>query len=163
MKRATHMLTGAAMGAFVASLMGEDPVGLMVLGGVFGTVPDLDVMVARLGFDVHRSPASHSLMASVILAAGWAIALTAVGDTLDELGGWFQLWPSTIVVLSSTFLHAVEDSMTRAGCKLMYPLSRKILRGPVRYDDVAANAALSAIALLLMLVSLANDLSPLLP
>lgn len=163
MKRTTHMLSGVAIGALVASLLGEEPLGLMLLGGLFGTVPDLDMVVARMGLDVHRSPASHSLLAAVLLSVGWAVALASAGDVLDEAGAGIPLWPSAAVVLLSVFLHAAEDSVTRAGCRLLFPLSRRVFRGPVRYDDVVANASLSALALLVLLISLTNDLSKLLP
>jgi membrane-bound metal-dependent hydrolase YbcI (DUF457 family) len=51
-------------------------------------------------------------------------------------------------------LHAAEDSLTLAGCALFYPLSRRRWSGPVRYDDVVANALLSSAAALVIIAGL---------
>ncbi len=70
---------------------------------------------------------------------------------------------STCVVLLSVFLHALEDSWTLYGCKLLYPASRKVFNGPVRYDDLGANLMIALIALSVLAIASLSDLSALLP
>ncbi|MCJ7606658.1 MAG: metal-dependent hydrolase [Thermoplasmata archaeon] len=159
MKRTTHLLSGMAIGALTASLLGEQPLFLLLLGGAVGTAPDLDIVLARAGLRVHRCVVSHSLLAAALFSAAWLAMLSAISEFWGSLAPSVPLWPSVAVVFLSAFMHAAEDSMTRAGCKLFYPFSRRVFRGPIRYDDLVTNASVSAVALLVVLVSLANDLS----
>jgi len=143
MKRVTHMALGAAAGVLVSFAAGQPPLFLAVVGGLFGVVPDLDLLFSGLGKNVHRSPATHSLLASVLFACAWAIAVFSENrlfgtEHLDAV----PLWISSLAVFVSAFLHAASDSATIHGCILMFPLTRRRFRGPVRYDDVAANSLL---------------------
>jgi len=160
MRQATHILTGAAVGALFASLFDLETLDFMILGGVFGTVPDLDVLFSGFGRRVHRSAATHSIAASVGFALAWIPILAATdqliaSSPLDS----FELAPSSLVVFLSTFLHAVEDSATVYGCRTLYPVSMKVYRGIVKYDDWAANTALFIIAAAVILLCLEIDLS----
>jgi membrane-bound metal-dependent hydrolase YbcI (DUF457 family) len=130
----------------------------MVLGAAFGLVPDLDLLLSGFGRKVHRSPASHSLMASFILGILWMTALIILRDRLsfDLLQG-IPIPSTSLVVFFSSFLHAAEDSLTLYGTRLLFPISKRTFRGPVRYDDYFANLALCALAALLILVSLEFD------
>ncbi len=136
----------------------------MVLGGFFGIFPDFDIIFSGLGRRVHRSAASHSLLASSIFALAWAVLLMTVSG-MPHLS-WLDaipLVPSTVVVFLASFVHTLEDSLTFQGCRLFYPLSLRKYKGGVRYDDVAANAILTVIAVGVTLLFIQIDLSSLLP
>ncbi|MGQ9588562.1 MAG: metal-dependent hydrolase [Thermoplasmata archaeon] len=160
MRQVTHILTGAAVGALFASLFDFGALDFMILGGVFGTAPDLDVLFSGFGRRVHRSAATHSIVASVGFAIAWIAILIATNklvafSPLDS----FELAQSSLVVFLSTFLHAAEDSVTVYGCRILYPISMKVYRGVVKYDDWAANTALFIIGAAVILLCLEIDLS----
>ena len=154
MRRVTHMALGAAAGALISSAAGQPPLFLAVVGGFFGVVPDLDLLVSCLGKNVHRSPATHSLLASILFACAWAVAVSFESrlfgtEQLDAV----PLWLSSLAVFGSAFLHAASDSATIHGCILMFPLTRRRYRGLVRYDDVAANSLLLILSVAVIAVS----------
>lgn len=157
-KRTTHLLSGAAVGALLSFLTGEDLFALVAVGSVAGIAPDFDLLLAPMARGIHRSAASHSLLAAVVLSSSWAAVLVLLMSEADApmLDGGFVL-ASSLVVFLSVFLHAAEDSLTIAGCTLLYPVSRRRWKGPVRYDDFLVNTAISASAVLVALVC-AGDL-----
>lgn len=132
---------------------GEGFVELVMVGGFFGILPDFDLMLSPLWRGAHRSVASHSLLASFLAAGGWFVVLRLVIEPWGLMDATGLLLPSILVAFSASFAHAAEDSLTRQGCVLLYPLSRRRLRGPVRYDDVATNTLISLCAVLALLLS----------
>lgn len=158
MKRVTHVALGAAAGALISSVAGQPPLFLAVVGGLFGVAPDLDLFLSGLGKNVHRSPATHSLLASVLFACAWAMAVFSENslfgtDHLDAV----PLWISSLAVFASAFLHAASDSTTVQGCILMFPLARRRYRGPLRYDDIVANSLLLVLSAAVIAVSFGFD------
>lgn len=145
-KRTTHLLSGMAVGALASLLLGEGALELVVVGGLFGILPDLDLVLSPLWPRVHRSAWSHSLLASVLMALALYLAmrLLLMPEGLIESGVLLEL--SAITAFAAAFLHAAEDSLTLHGCRLLYPISRRRWRGPVRYDDLVSNAMLSIVA-----------------
>ena len=160
LKRTTHLVSGIAMGALVSSLTQGDLPLHIAIGAFFGVAPDLDLLLAGLARRAHRSPASHSLLASSGFALIWAVALLVLRDqaAFDFLSG-FPVMSTASVAFLASFLHASEDSLTIQGTKLLYPFSRKTFRGPVRYDDHTANLILSILAVFAILLSIEVDLS----
>ncbi|MCJ7562536.1 MAG: metal-dependent hydrolase [Thermoplasmata archaeon] len=159
MKRFTHLISGIAVGSATASLSGGEPISLIVLGGFFGIFPDFVLIFSGLSRRVHRSAASHSLLASVLFALAWAVLLISVSGTSQM--SWLDtipLLPSTVVVFMASFVHTLEDSLTFQGCKLFYPLSRRRYKGVVRFDDVVVNAILIVIGIGVTLFFLQMDL-----
>lgn len=154
MKRTTHLVTGVAVGAVVASFVGGDRLLFMALGGAFGVLPDLDLLFSWADRRVHRSAASHSLLASSLMAGAWALCLWAapVVSGLEALSSW-PLASTAAVAFLASFLHSAEDSFTVYGCRLLFPLSSHKFKGPVRYDDVPANAAMTLIAVFVIALS----------
>lgn len=153
MKRVTHALSGAAVGASISLMTGEDVVSLVAIGVGAGVAPDLDLIFTPFSRRVHRSPATHSVLAAVIIALSWFVVLSCLSlwTGAVQLHSLY-LCASSLVVLASVFVHAAEDSLTVSGCKLFYPISRRRWNGPVRYDDPLANAALSAVAVMVIAV-----------
>ncbi|UCE44862.1 MAG: metal-dependent hydrolase, partial [Methanobacteriota archaeon] len=157
-KRSTHLLTGVAVGA-AASVLLDGELVLLLVGGVAGMLPDLDLLLVPLLRRAHRSPWSHSLGASLMTTGAWLAILLVVAR-------WIGLEPiyqvsvsaSAAVVFIASFLHSVEDALTRYGCQLLHPLSRRIYRGPFRYDDMAANAVLLLLSLILIMLSMLGNL-----
>lgn len=154
MKRITHALSGAAVGASISFVTGEDPFSLVAVGAVAGVLPDVDALIPLLSRRIHRTPATHSVSAAAMLALAWTMLISAISH-LEWTAN-----PDTVYVLStglvvfvSAFVHAAEDSLTVAGCRLFYPFSRRRWRGPVKYDDPVANAALSAIAAVVLVMT----------
>lgn len=133
----------------MSCLTGEDTVTLVAVGCVAGVAPDYDLLLARITQRVHRSVASHSLLAAVALSCCWAAILLILRyEYLSSVLDMRYISSSALVVFMSAFMHAAEDSLTMAGCILFYPISKRRWTGPVRYDDFAANAILSAVAVL---------------
>lgn len=159
-KRSTHLVSGIAAGAVIGSFVGGDIVLHMAVGAAFGVLPDLDLLFSGFGRRVHRSPASHSLLASALMAGAWALSLAVAPGIsgLDHLSSW-PISSTAAVAFLASLLHAAEDSMTLYGCKLLFPLSSRTFRGPVRYDDLAANLGLVVLALFVIVISLQLDLS----
>jgi membrane-bound metal-dependent hydrolase YbcI (DUF457 family) len=159
MKRATHVMSGAAAGIAISAVTGEDVLTLCAIGAVAGIAPDFDLALAVFSRRVHRSPASHSLLAAAIMALAWLSVLSLLmrwaGSGHIDSG---YVLASTLAVFVSAFVHAAEDSLTLAGCALFYPLSRRRWSGPVRYDDIVANVVLSAAAALVILAGLGSGL-----
>jgi len=136
-----------AAGAAVSALAGAGHLELVLVGGLFGMLPDLDVVLTPLHAQAHRSVGSHSLLAAVCMAATWYVVALMVLSKFDLFDGQDFVVASSVAAFAAAFLHAAEDSLTKQGCRLLFPLSRRRLRGPVRYDDPVTNAALSVLAL----------------
>ncbi len=150
-----------AVGAIVSFLAGTGYLEMILVGGLFGVLPDFDVALTPLWTRAHRSVASHSLMAAVCAAAAWYVIVAVVLSEFDFFEDQDSVMASSVTVLLATFLHAAEDSLTKQGCRLLFPLSRRRFRGPVRYDDLATNASLSVLALAAILCCSGPHLWPL--
>ncbi|UCE91753.1 MAG: metal-dependent hydrolase [Methanobacteriota archaeon] len=147
MKRITHALSGAAVGASVSLVTGEHTLSLAAIGAVAGVVPDVDAAIPLLSRRIHRSAATHSVLAAAMLALAWVVVLSGLSHLVPQVQPETEyVLSSGLAVFASAFVHAVEDSLTVAGSRLFYPFSRRRWRGPVKYDDPIANAALSAAA-----------------
>jgi membrane-bound metal-dependent hydrolase YbcI (DUF457 family) len=144
----THLLTGIAIGSLMSMLSPQAALSLMAIGAAFGVLPDIDILFSGLGKRVHRSPATHSILASSIMALIWLLLVVPAAQILDPnpLSG-VPLLPSTAVAFAASFLHSAEDSLSVYGCRLFYPLSRRIIRGQVKYNDWATNGLLSFVAI----------------
>lgn len=162
MRWSTHALIGAATGSTVAFVSGSEAAPLMAIGGVFGVLPDVDLVLSGISKNVHRSTATHSLLGASLITSAWLMAHFCLGTLFGP--GWSSALPldvSSLTVFASAFLHAASDAASLMGCRALYPLSRRRFRGPVRYDDWAANAALAVVAVGVILMTNA-DLSGLL-
>lgn len=146
-KRTTHLLSGMAAGAAVSALVGFGHLELILVGGLFGVLPDFDVILTPLWPRAHRSAGSHSLLAAVCMAATWYVVALTMLSPFGLFEGQDFVVASSVTAFAAAFLHAAEDSLTKQGCRLFFPLSRRRLRGPVRHDDPVTNAALSVLAL----------------
>lgn len=154
MKRITHLALGAATGVLVSSLTHQSTFDLAVIGGIFGVAPDLDLLFAGFGKRVHRSPATHSLLAGLAFVCAWNLVVLSEGPlTGTAYLSATPVWVSSSVVFASVFGHALSDSATVYGCRLMFPLTSRVFKGPVRYDDPAANALLLLLAFVVVVVA----------
>ena len=90
MRRTTHLLSGVAVGAVASSLIGRESFDLYVIGAAFALFPDADLLFARLSRRIHRSPASHGLLASLMAGVTWGILLSFSGRVsfLEFLAVW---------------------------------------------------------------------------
>ena len=122
-------------------------------------LPDLDLLLVPLHRRAHRAPWSHSLGASLMATGAWlAILLVAAPRIGLEPICQVSVSASAAVVFLGSFLHSVEDALTRYGCQLLHPISRRTYRGPFKYDDKAANTVLSLLSLLLITLSMLGNL-----
>jgi len=153
-KRTTHLLTGVAVGSLASMLFRQDAISLMAIGAAFGVLPDIDILLSGFGKRIHRSPATHSLLASSIMALAWLLLVVPMGQSLNPnpFSGIPPL-PSTVIAFLASFLHSAEDSLSVYGCRLFHPFSRRVFKGPVRYDDWAANGLLSLVAVAAIVAS----------
>ena len=143
----------------MSCLSSSQPYELVAIGAFFGLVPDLDLLLSPLIRGAHRCAGSHSFLAAVWMSCAWAVSLLMVAPKLGifEAVDTTTLLVTTTVVFASVFIHAIEDSFSRGGCRLFYPLSRKRIRGPVRYDDIATNSAITVVAAAVILVTLGSQ------
>ena len=154
MKRITHALSGAAVGSTISLIACEEPLSLIAIGTVAAVVPDIDAMIPLLSGRLHRSPATHSVLAAAMLALAWTALLSAFSHLAPPVQQEMAYIASTgLVVFASAFVHAAEDSLTVAGCRLFYPFSRRKWRGPAKYDDPVANATLSVVAAVVLVLT----------
>lgn len=163
MRWSTHALVGAAAGSVVASTVDSDFLILMTLGGLFGVLPDVDMVAGGLSREVHRSPATHSLLGASIFTALWVSFLLVIQAlTGQESIVVIPMFSSSLTVFLASFLHAAADTVSVSGCRALYPLSKRKFKGPVKYDDWAANSAVSLVASGAILLSTTLDLSAML-
>jgi len=136
---------------------------LVAIGCLFGVLPDIDIIVSGLSRTAHRSPVTHSLLGAFLFTISW-VAFYIGGDAVLAAGFSMgvPLSASSVTVFFAAFLHAVADTVSFSGCKALYPLSSRKFRGPVRYDDWAANTALMVVAIGVMLTAANTDLTGLL-
>jgi membrane-bound metal-dependent hydrolase YbcI (DUF457 family) len=146
-----------AVGALASLMIREGVLELMVIGGFFGILPDFDLLFSHIWNRAHRSVGSHSLIAAGMMALAWYLVVRFIVEPQGfvELGS--LLMPSAVVAFAASFLHAAEDSMTKQGCRLLYPVSRRRFRGPVRYDDLATNSILYLAATVVIIVCMARQ------
>ena len=150
-KRTAHLLSGMAVGACVSFALGYGFFELVLIGGVFGIAPDFDLALALVWRNAHRSAGSHSLLASGGAAVAWYAALRITDGSIQLLEGEALILASAGVVFLAAFIHALEDSLTVKGCRLLYPFSKKRWRGPVRYDDIPSNLIISMLSVIVIL------------
>lgn len=160
MRWSTHALIGAAAGSVISSASGSDVATLVVLGGAFGILPDIDMLFSGLSRAAHRSPVTHSVLGAALFVMAWVL-LCLLTERIGGIGQMTEvpLAASSATVFSSVFLHAAADTASVSGCRALYPFSSKRFRGPVRYDDWAANTAMMVVALGIVLAAAAVDLS----
>ena len=116
-------LTQFTLGAAVAALcLGKKlgPRKAALLGGVLGTLPDLDVLLPTDNpvdaFVFHRGW-THSLFVHVVAAPLIGEALVRFVDALKDARG--RVWLTVFLCLST---HAMIDAMTVYGTRLLWPL-----------------------------------------
>jgi len=155
----THAAVGAAAGSLIGSVSGSDLPTLVVIGVVFGVAPDVDIVLGRLSRGAHRSPVTHSVLGALLFSVAWAVFCSGCRAAGLEMAPGTPLVVSSATVFLSSFLHAASDTVSVSGCRALYPFSNRKFRGPVRYDDWAANAALTVIAVGVLFVTATTDLS----
>jgi membrane-bound metal-dependent hydrolase YbcI (DUF457 family) len=145
-KRTTHLVSGIAAGAAISAFAGGGDIEFLLVGGLFGILPDFDIALTPLWARAHRSAGSHSLLAAACMAAAWYIIVRTLVSDLGLFDTAEGVVASAATAFAAAFVHAAEDALTKQGCLLLYPLSRRRFRGPVRYDDLVANTALTFLA-----------------
>ncbi|WP_440059551.1 metal-dependent hydrolase [Thermogladius sp. 4427co] len=115
MKRFTHVFIGVSIGMFISRMANIDPSLTIILGGVGGLFPDLDL---RMGHRVLL----HNLTAAFIATVGLAIAVSRTG-----------LQPVDVLIYSSSFLagwvsHLATDTLTFKGVAWFYPFNKRMYR-----------------------------------
>lgn len=117
MDSVTQAVLGAAVGeAVVGRRIGNKAI---VLGAVFGTLPDLDVVISpfvdSVGFLVHHRAWSHSLFAVALMSPVLALLFRRVGS----LG--FARWLHFFFWVFLT--HVLLDCCTTYGTQILWPFS----------------------------------------
>lgn len=115
----TQFLLGAAVGtAVLGRRMG--PRKAAVVGGLLGSLPDLDVIVPFEdpvdAFVLHRGP-SHSLIVQAVVTPLFGEALVRSFKGLRE-----HRWQTYLAVYLCFATHALLDAMTIYGTRLFWPL-----------------------------------------
>lgn len=154
MRPSTHILVGAAVGAFVGSATGANPLELLIIGAAAAIMPDLDVLTRLASRRPHRSEIMHSLLGAAIITLGWAILYSVV--RLDPTSA-FDTVPalrSVLVVFVASFLHPAADALTNEGCALWYPMSAKPIKGRLSNTDARSNLAIVLAAVCVTLFAL---------
>lgn len=160
MKRRTHIALGMlSVGIVIIFLIGigvrtELPIGdLMLVGGIFGILPDIDVFIKK-----HRNGFTHSLFSSILV---FLLILFLSILKLEGIFSNFFTWDCALVASLAVFSHTLADSLTTWGVPLYYPFSKRkhvhfpLIGGRLRYDNAFANKAIeiSSISLLVIVVA----------
>ncbi len=115
----TQFLLGAAVGTAVLGRR-VGPRKAAVVGGLLGTLPDLDVVVPFEdpidAFVLHRGP-SHSLIVQAVVTPLFGEALVRSFKGLRE-----HRWQTYLAVYLCFATHALLDAMTVYGTRLFWPL-----------------------------------------
>ena len=159
MKVKTHFLLGAGISwILVAQITHEaGTAGLLgILGGISAVIPDLDVIFAFANEKAHRSRFSHSLGSSVVIAAAMMIVCVFVAESNESMLANWWVAPIFAALFLSAFSHPATDSLTRAGTRLLWPISSRRFRGNVKSNDLVANSALSILGLVLIIAAVTS-------
>lgn len=125
MKRATHILLGAAVALPIAAPLSPAlAAGAVWLGMVGGGFPDwVDLRSDFRGRLKHRG-ASHSVLTGAVLAVGLYLMLTLVLPRFVALGMNQTQIRTLVLTFAAGFLsHIVADACTHAGVRPFLPLS----------------------------------------
>ncbi len=142
----SQFVLGAAVGEVtLGKKLGNKAV---LLGGIAGTIPDLDVFVTRFFKDdlmfltIHRGY-SHALFVHVFLAIPLAYLCMRIFKEKIPFGKWHLLW---WLGLST---HAILDSFTTYGTQLLLPFSNY----QVAFNNISVVDPLYTIPFLLFTVA----------
>lgn len=126
-------VTQFALGATVGAVALGPRIGMRnaaILGGLYGTVPDLDTFLPSpdpvSSFTSHRG-ASHSLVVQLLAAPLFAEPLVRIFKGLRE-----KRWLTYVTVYLVFATHALIDAMTVYGTRLFWPL----YEGPVGVGSI---------------------------
>ena len=134
MKWSTHFITGMTVGLLFARFLGGEYALYGLIGGLFGVLPDGDIILDKLYLAEHRGVYSHSLGASIvmgIIAGLSAYFLFSMGAQESAIIG--------LLSFSAAFSHVILDSMTYSGVRMLWPITSRKYNGWVRYDSIPAN------------------------
>lgn len=166
MKRATHILLGAAVAMpIAASLSPAAAAGAVWLGMVGGGYPDWVDLRSDLSSRLKHRGVSHSLL----VGAGLAVGLYMVLELIVTQFSWMYLTEAEMRMWALAFAvgflsHVVADACTHAGVRSFLPVSDqrwwvlpKRLRGK---SSGAIDTMARFIAIFLVIVSLWRFLQP---
>lgn len=157
MRLRTHLLFGAGISALLGVLfLGNDtllPI-FVLLGSLSAVIPDMDVIVSVACSRLHRTAATHSMGASLMIALVMTLMLTAF-----EMLGFFEMSSvqcasAFTICFSAAFTHTSLDSLTVSGTTLFWPFSGRRYRGSFRYDSFSLNASISFLGLAMLAIAL---------
>lgn len=124
MDSATQFVLGACVGA---AALGPriGPRKAAIIGGLLGTVPDLDVFFPYDGpvdsFVEHRGP-THSLIIQALATPIFGEAILRIFRALKSLEAPLSRWRVYAAVYLCFATHALLDAMTVYGTQLLWPL-----------------------------------------
>lgn len=157
LKIRTHFILGAGISSISAARLTLDPAmtGLLgIIGGVSTVVPDLDLLFAVTDNRAHRSRFSHSIGASLFIAAVMLMIFLIVANYFEfAIIDWWVI-PILASLFLSAFSHPAIDSLTRAGTILFWPFSNRKFSGRFKYNDLVANSAFVILGLVLIIAAL---------
>lgn len=166
MKRATHILLGAAVAMpIAASLSPMAALGAVWLGMAGGGYPDWVDLRSDLSARLKHRGASHSLL----VGAGLSVGLYLVLELAVAQFSWINLAEAEIQVWTIAFAvgflsHIVADACTYAGVRPLLPFSNQrwwVLPKPLRgRSNGAIDTVARFIAIFLVIVSLWRFLQP---
>lgn len=121
----TQIVLGAAVGeAVLGKKIGNRAI---LWGGIIGTIPDLDVFLRSLAYDLvhaqelHRG-FTHSIAFSIVMAPVFGWLLSKLYRKLDEVSwkhwSWFSFW--------CLFTHPVLDCFTNYGTQFFWPFQYRV-------------------------------------
>lgn len=166
MKRATHILLGAAVALpIAASLSPVVAAGAVWLGMVGGGYPDWIDLRSDFKYRLKHRGVSHSLILGAALAIGLYLALQIIVRQFDAISLSEDAVRSLTLAFALGFLsHLLADACTIAGVRPLLPFSNEqwwILPKPLRGKSSGAIDTIGRfIAILLVILSLWRILQP---
>ncbi|KYC45618.1 MAG: inner membrane protein [Candidatus Methanofastidiosum methylothiophilum] len=163
MRRRTHLALGILSAGLITiflitfGLKPELGLGdLMLVGGLFGILPDSDVI-----FRKHRNGLSHSIFTSFLILLV-ILSLSIIKN--EEIISSFFTWDSALVASVAVLSHTLADSLTSSGVPLYYPFGKRkhvhfpLIGGRLSYDNSFANKAIEIGSISLLIFAFTGGL-----
>lgn len=143
MRKITHLMVGGIIGIIFSHIFSTNYYLFGLVGAFYGLLPDYDIYLQKMGVMMHRSVISHSFISSIIYSLSPILFSYFIEKNISYY--YFLLSVNAFFAILS---HNIMDSLTRGGVKLLYPISKRKIKGPFKSNDALPNILIIAIFLM---------------
>lgn len=155
----THLFLGVGLSAFLSSMLitnfRELPL-FVLLGSISAILPDMDMFLAFLNKDTHRSVLSHSIGSSLLIGVLVLLSVLFLEVFNRPVVPSSAVVPLFIVCAAGAFSHVASDALTTRGVILFWPFSKRRFAAGVKYDDFLPNAFFTGLGFSLLALGVYN-------